>query len=462
MIGLVDGLVLLSASLLFSAPPDGECTGRIGNFIWNDLNANGIQDLDEPGLGGVRIVLTDPEGNVLDEYVSQPNGYYILGGNLCAGPYVIQVDESTLPPGFVPSPCEAGNEIRMDSDCQPVRIALPDDTHRALRIDFGYYLRGACTGSIGDFVWNDLDGDGLQDDGEPGIPGVILYLTGPGGLQDSTITDEDGRYAFNGLCAGSYRVDVDPASLPPGFSPTLCDAGFDDTIDNDCSPRFVVLPADDTQDTTNDFGYNAMDMACRLTAGGRVRNRADRGQNAWSVGGQVGAPTGVQPQPCGEWTHSQLDGPAGRFTFHAGTASAPEGTEIAMIQCSDPDPCRPASNPAPAKQVDFWGVGRFTNVSSGPFSTDPRVIPGTSQHWFEVHCEDLGEPGNGGHSPIPEDLCPPEGSAGRPASCECPDFYRITIHATTSPGSAVIYEVHGYLDGGNFQTHEPTRGSTCR
>ena len=27
-------------------------------------------------------------------------------------------------------------------------------------------------GRIGNFVWHDLDEDGVQDDGEPGIPGV--------------------------------------------------------------------------------------------------------------------------------------------------------------------------------------------------------------------------------------------------------------------------------------------------
>ncbi|NKB24765.1 MAG: hypothetical protein GKR87_10405 [Kiritimatiellae bacterium] len=30
--------------------------------------------------------------------------------------------------------------------------------------------------SIGDFVWNDLDADGIQDVGEPGLANVPIYL----------------------------------------------------------------------------------------------------------------------------------------------------------------------------------------------------------------------------------------------------------------------------------------------
>ena len=40
--------------------------------------------------------------------------------------------------------------------------------------DFGYQDPG--TASIGDFVWNDLNGDSIQDGGEPGIVGVTVRL----------------------------------------------------------------------------------------------------------------------------------------------------------------------------------------------------------------------------------------------------------------------------------------------
>ena len=35
-------------------------------------------------------------------------------------------------------------------------------------------------GTIGDFVWRDLDGDGAQDAGEPGVAGVTVSISAPG------------------------------------------------------------------------------------------------------------------------------------------------------------------------------------------------------------------------------------------------------------------------------------------
>lgn len=177
----------------------------------------------------------------------------------------------------------------------------------------------------------------------------------------------------------------------------------------------------------------------------------------YTFGGQAGAPTGAQPQPFGEWTHHQQRGPSGTWVFHAGTASAPPGTEIDLIVCSDDGSCFPA-RPAPTKQIDFEGVGTFRNLKKpGPlFGTTAK---GETFHWFEVHIEDLGEPGKGGKVEPPAQDCPPEGSSGGLANCDCPDYYSITIYAPFDPGAGppdkvnVIYEVRGYVDGGNLQIH---------
>ena len=179
----------------------------------------------------------------------------------------------------------------------------------------------------------------------------------------------------------------------------------------------------------------------------------DSGVDRYTFGGQAGAPTGAQPQPYGEWTHHQQRGPSGNFVFHAGTASAPPGTEIDWIGCSDPGWCVQA-RPAPAKQIDFEGVGTFKNVRRAPAHMD-HVVAGDTFHWFEVHIEDLGEPGKAGKVEPASENCPLGGSHGMLADCDCPDFYHIRIHATADPGSPVMYEVFGYITGGNLQIHPP-------
>jgi hypothetical protein len=113
-----------------------------------------------------------------------------------------------------------------------------------------------CTGRIGDFVWYDENGNGLQDDGEPGIEGVTVTLCDDAGADVATdVTDENGEYLFTGLCAGDYVVKVDETTLPEGLIPCPCNVGDDDTIDNDCSPAMVTLVSDDAEDLTIDFGY---------------------------------------------------------------------------------------------------------------------------------------------------------------------------------------------------------------
>jgi uncharacterized repeat protein (TIGR01451 family) len=74
-------------------------------------------------------------------------------------------------------------------------------------------------GSIGDFIWNDVDNDGVQDPGEAGIGGVTVTLSGgPGG---TSVSAGDGFYPlFTDLPAGDYTVTVDTSTAPAGMVPT--------------------------------------------------------------------------------------------------------------------------------------------------------------------------------------------------------------------------------------------------
>ena len=73
-------------------------------------------------------------------------------------------------------------------------------------------------------------------------------------------------------------------------------------------------------------------------------------------------------------------------------------------------------------------------------------------HAFRIRIVDSGEPGKSGkQGPAPG--CPPDGSEDAVADCSCPDYYHITIHETSDPGSPVIYDVRGYIRGGNLQMH---------
>ena len=93
---------------------------------------------------------------------------------------------------------------------------------------------------LGDTIWRDDDGDGIQDAGEPGISGVKLQLfaTGLPQVVDSTTTDGNGNYTFPNLPTGNYTVKVVSSNFNSGkplngLSPSPVNAGGDDSLDSD-------------------------------------------------------------------------------------------------------------------------------------------------------------------------------------------------------------------------------------
>ena len=70
-----------------------------------------------------------------------------------------------------------------------------------------------CLDALGDFVWEDLNANGIQDAGEPGVPDVPVELfDGAGNPVASTTTDANGEYLFENLLPGDYYV----VFTPPG------------------------------------------------------------------------------------------------------------------------------------------------------------------------------------------------------------------------------------------------------
>ena len=96
--------------------------------------------------------------------------------------------------------------------------------------DFGYYEPI----TIGDFIWEDLNGNGIQDDGaSSGLGGISVELfNGLGVSQGTTTTLGDGSYSFPNLAPGSYYIEVALGA----YSATTQNAGGDDTLDSDLDP----------------------------------------------------------------------------------------------------------------------------------------------------------------------------------------------------------------------------------
>jgi SdrD B-like domain/Secretion system C-terminal sorting domain len=211
---------------IVSNPGVQNSRASIGDKVWNDLNGDGQQDANEPGIAGVTVTLYDGNGNVIATTTTDGFGNYIFT-NLSAGSY--QVGFSNLPSGYVFTTANSGND-NSDSDANTttgrtsVFTLLSGEVN--LTVDAG--IRNTVAKSaLGDRVWYDLNNNGLQDAGEPGVPGVSVFLINPttNSVIKNTVTNANGEYLFTDLDAGNYIVGFQ--NYPGGYTPTAKDAtGF--------------------------------------------------------------------------------------------------------------------------------------------------------------------------------------------------------------------------------------------
>jgi SdrD B-like domain len=111
---------------------DGEptaCTGSISGTLWQDDDRDGVPGAGEPPLAGVPVALQDSSGGVLATAASDAAGAFSFP-LLCAGDYVVDVDESALPGGLEPTTCGSGA-------CDPMDVTLGADDGQ-VTLDFGW------------------------------------------------------------------------------------------------------------------------------------------------------------------------------------------------------------------------------------------------------------------------------------------------------------------------------------
>ncbi len=292
----------------------------VGNYVWSDTNANGIQDAGEPGIAGVFVMITDCDGNWVNNMVTDANGAYSFT-NLAPGQYQIKF---VAPQDYTVTTKDAGSNDNVDSDVNPGWTGLTDcftlaSGENNTSIDAGF-VPNAPTGtlnltcnnditvtatntqntaqvswndptatstcstgsvsvtqsagptsgsmfpvgtttisynatdgcgnfetcsftvtvepsggndpaSVGDFVWSDTNGNGIQDAGEPGIADVFIMLTDcDGNWKGQTTSDANGAYSFTNVTPGSYKIKF---VTPANHTNAPTDAGSDDTKDSD-------------------------------------------------------------------------------------------------------------------------------------------------------------------------------------------------------------------------------------
>ncbi|HDH5882854.1 SdrD B-like domain-containing protein, partial [Staphylococcus aureus] len=172
---------------------------NLGDYVWEDTNKDGKQDANEKGIKGVYVILKDSNGKELDRTTTDENGKYQFTG-LGNGTYSV---EFSTPAGYTPTTANAGTDDAVDSDGLTTTGVIKDADNMTL--DSGFYKTPKY--SLGDYVWYDSNKDGKQDSTEKGIKGVKVTLQNEKGeVIGTTETDENGKYRFDNLDSGKYKV----------------------------------------------------------------------------------------------------------------------------------------------------------------------------------------------------------------------------------------------------------------
>ncbi len=220
------------------APPVPELVG-LGSTVFFDDDNNGVQDEGEASITGVEVQLIDENGNVIAMTITDADGNYEFTG-LPEGTYTVKIPASNFAAG---GPLEGfgtstGNDVdgvtppadgnidgddsgfEMDGMIVSSTIVLsageePEGNFNPT-VDFGFVaVAGPVTpeppvepAGLGSTVFFDENSNGIQDPGEPGVPGITVMVmdAATGEVVEQVTTDADGNYEVTGLAPGNYTV----------------------------------------------------------------------------------------------------------------------------------------------------------------------------------------------------------------------------------------------------------------
>jgi hypothetical protein len=213
----------------------------LGDRVWYDDNANGIQDNGEGNVSGVRVYLLDSNGDRIQDVNGQDifcdtnnSGEYLFEG-LTPGTYSVEFDLNTLPDNYEVTISDRGG-YALDSDANETTgktssVTLSPGEHNP-RLDMGIHRVGATENTpylIGTHFWidgsNGGENDGIYQEGvETPIGGALVELLDENGNKlywsdtahssltttqrqwpAEKITTADGVYGFD-VPAGTYQV----------------------------------------------------------------------------------------------------------------------------------------------------------------------------------------------------------------------------------------------------------------
>ncbi len=302
---------------VYTTPP---VTGSIGDRVWLDANANGIQDATETGgISGVTVQLRNSVNTVIATQTTNASGNYLFTG-LSAGTYTV-VFPLTVTVGVLTT-ANVGSNDDIDSDPSTTTGITGNITLAAnqniTNVDAGYRPTNL---KLGNRVWYDTNNNGINDAAENGIRNVTVKLykddnndnVADGASVATLLTDVDGYYTFSNLSPGNYIVG---AVIPNGYMSSSINGGDPDNntdLDdngqvasgNEVRGLAITLtsggePTSGSTNNTYDFGM-LPDCACTNSTANKLVNASfENGTTGWNWSSANGSfTTGTGYVACG-------------------------------------------------------------------------------------------------------------------------------------------------------------------
>ena len=191
------------------ATPAEVVTGR----LWIDLNGDGREDKNEPGLGGQMIEMEGQRNELYYQTETDQDGYYRFT-QIREGAYrmhIVLPEEYRFTRYVRSGPVREGKSRAEGNREMTAEYRLSDPSHRYENENAGVYIPGTIEG----FCFQDADGNGLAKAEEAGVAGVTVRLISEstGKTVGEFVTEADGKWHFENLMPGAYTVQ---SQLPRG------------------------------------------------------------------------------------------------------------------------------------------------------------------------------------------------------------------------------------------------------
>jgi hypothetical protein len=184
-------------------PPE---LGDLAIRVFEDLDGDGVENGADSGLAGVAVNIVDFGGGSSDVVTDSAGDATVAG---------LPVGDAT-----VTYTTPVATALTTGNDAQIVTIVLDTSTPAA---SVGYQT--IPTGDVSGRVFTDIDGNGIEDGADTGLPGVAVIVTDSGGVNYDVVTDGSGDYSVGQLPLG----DADIAYTAPDFH-TLTTANDSQTL----------------------------------------------------------------------------------------------------------------------------------------------------------------------------------------------------------------------------------------